>query len=109
MTEPHVIRLREPWDREPRSGGGTRYRRFFNLPTGLTPTTVVHIVCAGSTAATTAWLNDVALGDHAAEEPAWSHEVTENLLSRNELVIDVAAPAVAELPWREMRLEIMDA
>ena len=108
MTEPHVIRLREPWDREPRPGCGTRLRRYFNTPTGLAPTTVVRIVCDGPTAAATAWLNDVALGDHTANESSWSHEVTQNLLSRNELTIDVAALATAELPWHEVRLEIVE-
>jgi hypothetical protein len=105
VSEPHVIRLREPWDREPRTGGGARYRRFFNTPTGLTPGTTVAVVCEAPTAAATVWLNDRTLGDHAPEQGTWSHDVTRDLLSRNELTIDVAT-AAAELPWREVRLEI---
>jgi hypothetical protein len=109
MSEPHVIRFREPWDREPLPSGGVRYRRNFNAPTGLTPTTQVTIVCEAPSAATTAWLNDRALGNHALEAGTWLHEITADLLSRNELMIEVAVGAVAaELPWREVRLEIRE-
>lgn len=108
MSEPHIIRLREPWDREPLPGGGLRFRRRFNAPTGLRSTTTVTIVCDSPAAATTVWLNDAVLGDHAAADGTWSHGVTAELLSRNELVIDVEGLAATELPWREVRLEIRE-
>ena len=108
MSEPHRIRLREPWIRELPADGGTRYRRAFNTPTGLTSGTTVTIVCDGSLPPSAVVLNGVTLNAIVSGESHWSHEITSLLIARNELTLDFAEPASPSdlLPWREVRLEI---
>ena len=108
MSEPHRIRLREPWVREPPANGGTRYHRAFNAPTGLTPGTTVTIVCDGPLTPSAVVLNGMALRSNSSGENLWSSEITSLLVARNELTLDFAATAspADALPWREVRLEI---
>lgn len=109
MSEPHVIRLREPWDRIVLADGRIRHRRFFNLPTGLTPTTTVKIVCDSPETATTFWLNDSPYANHFLEQGTWGYEITKHLVARNQVDIDVAAGFIGpDLPWQEVRLEICE-
>ena len=101
MSEPHVIRLREPWERESLPDGGVRYRRFFNLPTGLTNDTTVTLVCDGLPAKAAVTLNGAKLESTPVTAVPWSHEVARLLISRNELIVDrTHASSSPDLPWR---------
>ena len=79
----HVIRLREPWEREVVANttdvsdmgrpvqesdrlGLVRFRRRFGQPTGLKPDDQIDLVIEGIAAAGHVWLNDVLLGTMVA-------------------------------------------
>jgi len=105
-VEPHRIRLREPWDREPNGSRGFRLRRHFNRPT-IVVGEFVSLVCEGATIDGTILLNGAPLGRISPGATPWSCDITEQLLSRNEIVVETsAAPVAAELPWKEFRLEV---
>ena len=123
MVEPHVIRLRGPWELQPLASwqssdnslpkggrlempsdwskllgadfrGRVRHLRRFGRPTGLDAGERVWLVCDGATDAATIFLNGAQLGAviSGSNQPA-RFEVTDRLLRRNELVIDVEFPA----------------
>ena len=105
---PHRIRLRRPWRCEP-SGDGACYRRGFHRPTNADGE-AIFLVCEGVAADAVVGLNGVRLGaiSTAAAAP-WRCDVTGRLMPQNELALELAAePPVgnAELPWRDVRLEI---
>ena len=98
MPEPHVIRLRAPWES---SAQETRcvLRRHFHSPTGLTPQSRVVLVLSDLLGAQVT-LNDQPLS--ALSEGRF--EVTSLLQSRNLLVIELESPGVPQEPnvWLEI-------
>jgi hypothetical protein len=103
---PHRIRLRDPWTREPRDGGGLRLRRGFHRPT-INVGERVWIVCEGLKSVAVASLDGSPLTSMSKADEPWSCDVTERLVDRHELTFDFAAlPPGDELPWREVRLEV---
>jgi hypothetical protein len=87
QLHPHVIRLREPWDREMGSGF-LRLRRRFGLPTGLQPADEVDLVIGEVKAESRVSLNDVLLGELPPGHTT-RFGIREKLLQRNVLQIDV--------------------
>jgi hypothetical protein len=102
---PHRIRLREPWTREPREGGGLRLRRGFHRPT-ISGEEKVWLVCESPTTASDVSLDGQTLGTVAADDKLWFRDITAQLVDRHELTFDVPATGGDALPWREVRLEI---
>jgi len=106
VVEPHRIRLREPWHREPNGSTGFRLRRHFHRPT-IVAGELVSLVCEGTTVDAAILLNGAPLGRISPAATPWSCDITEQLLSRNEIIVESsAAPVAAELPWKEFRLEV---
>ena len=97
---PHLIRLREPWEREPLDEGAVRFTRRFHRPTGLDESSRVWLVIdtAGSSAAVT--LNDRPL--RRFNDCPSRFEITAELVPQNVLIIDVSPPAILDA----VRLEI---
>lgn len=103
---PHVIRLREPWERQvatdaekatpenqphPKSGecGVTiRFSRRFGLPTGLQTGDRIELVLETISVSGRVSLNDVPLGEISAGESLTKLDLTGRLQNRNLLVID---------------------
>ncbi len=130
MPQPHIIRLRGPWELQPlarwqlASGaalvefidplppggriempsdwsqllgadfrGRARHLRRFGRPTGLDSGQRVWLVCDGATDAATIALNGAPLGAILGPNLPARFDITERLLPRNELVIDVEFPS----------------
>jgi hypothetical protein len=94
---PEGGRMRIPADWNAALGafrGRVRFTRFFNLPTGLEKGDTVWLVVEPPDAWGEVRLNDGALGSVAAGEPAARYDVTDRLLERNELIIEVECPQV---------------
>jgi Glycosyl hydrolase 2 galactose-binding domain-like len=101
---PHLIRLREPWEREPlESLGAVRFTRHFHRPTGLGAASRVWLVIENIDSRAAVTLNDRLLGE--IEDWPARFEITADLLPRNLLAIDVSSPAMLGA----VRLEIDDS
>ena len=130
---PHPIRLRGPWDLfVPDSGaeaqprrvtppcdwraalgaefrGTARFRRFFHAPDRLMPHERLWLVVEGANERAAVGLNGAALGEFAGAATTWEHAVTERIVPRNELTLDVVAPTSVgalgavrlEVRWKE--------
>jgi hypothetical protein len=96
MDQPHVIRLRDPWERS-RLADGDLLQRWFHKPTGLDATSRVHLVIAG------ALPRRVFLNEHPlAPASPGVYEITSLLEVRNRLAIELPEDA----PEVQVRLEI---
>jgi hypothetical protein len=87
--------------------GRARLRRRFGIPRQLDPHERVWLTFAGAEAVARVSLNGRFLGRH--DQPAsapFEFEVTELLQERNELVVDVEAPADNGGLWGEVALEV---
>ena len=86
----HIIHLRDPWQCERASEGGVRWSRAFHRPTGLTERETVWLVITDKSAV-------IELNGHvlAAAEgvPVGRYDITDRLLARNHLVIQVPHPS----------------
>jgi len=101
---PHVIRLREPWERQRLADGSLRLMRRFHRPTGLDDKSRVWLVVENLEGAAEILLNERVLGRlEASETPgqdarsAAHHarfEITE--LLRPENVISIVATALPD-------------
>ena len=96
---PHIIRLRDPWERLALADGGVRLARRFGKPTGLAAEDRVELVIVPRGAALLVQLNEQRLGEVPPSGPAWRLDVTARLASRNELVVtgltgDASPPTV---------------
>jgi hypothetical protein len=89
---PHLIRLREPWEREPLDEGAVRYRRRFHRPTGLDESSRVWLVIDAVGSPATVTLNDRLLGDVAGYRARF--DITAELLPQNLLAMVLPPPAV---------------
>lgn len=119
MANPHVIRLRGPWEFLPlrTSAGGdlpaggkttvpgdwtealgadfrgvVRYTRPFNCPTNLDAGERVNLICEGVDDRAHFTLNDQPLGETRGAAGAVSWDITQLLKLRNLLVVDVELP-----------------
>jgi hypothetical protein len=133
---PHRIRLRGPWDYEPlgwssperhllppagrmnlpcrwadgglagfRFSGRVRFRRRFGYPGRIDAHERVWLTFAGADARAAVALNGAALGRHEGEG-AFEFEVTDLLLPRNELLVEVEGPAETAGLCGEVALEV---
>src|SRR5947209_8061277 len=129
---PHRIRLRGPWECEPlaRHGGGplpppgrmtmpcrwadgglpdfagrVRFRRRFGYPGRIDAYERVWLTFAGVGGAAEVRLNGQPLGRHEGPGP-FEFEVTPLLQARNELTVEVDAPAGDGGLWGEVALEV---
>ena len=87
----HVIRLREPWERESLDEGQLRLTRRFHRPTGLDSESRVWLAVDHAAGQAQVTLNDRGLGE-IASYPA-RLEVTQFLLPLNLLAITLRAPS----------------
>jgi hypothetical protein len=127
-SDVHVIRLREPWEREVPTADGERqatgddldsirFHRRFGLPTGLEPGDRIELVIEGATASGEVWLNDVLLGQFSAEAAVTKIPLGGLLQFRNQLTITFGFPPGERIHSetrldrfiREVRLEILQA
>lgn len=119
---PHIIRLREPWERQPLGDGTVRYTRRFHRPTGLDARSRVWLVVEGVEGDAEVALNERvlarAISDQAAKEVVGTahptrFEITE--LLRPENVVSIAirqSPATKDRHtdgFGSVRLEIEEA
>jgi len=102
----HVIRLRQPWQRQDLPGK-VCWRRAFHRPTGLDAGERVWLVVDRPLSGATVRLNGQPLGD-VEQGTVGRLDVTDLLADRNALEIDVAlaAPDEAGELAGDVRLEI---
>jgi hypothetical protein len=86
--------------------GRARFRRRFGYPGQIDSYERVWLTFAGMTAVAEVWLNGQFLGRHLEAEGPFEHAVTGLLRSRNELVVEVAAPGDDGGLWGEVALEV---
>ena len=133
---PHRIRLRGPWECEPLQRhppssspsdlppvlrmvmpcrwadaglaefrGRVRFRRRFGYPGRIDAHERVWLTFAGVDAVAEVRLNGHFLGRHEGADP-FEFEVTALLQARNELIVDVEAPAGNGGLWGEVAMEV---
>lgn len=88
---PHQIRLEGPWPQESLASGFVRYSRSFHRPTGLGPGHRVWLTIGGSEELAQVQLNDCPLTAAEAPDELRRFEITDRLLPRNVVSIDVLA------------------
>lgn len=86
--------------------GRVRFRRRFGVPRQLDSYETVWLTLAGVDAVALVTLNGQFLGRHERPAEAFEFEVTGLLRARNELVVDVEAPAGNGGLWGEVALEV---
>jgi len=104
---PHIIRLRQPWQRTMQDDG-VRYQRRFNCPTGLDQREQVWLVVRGLSAGAHLSCNGNNLIHGTADHELVEADITERLQPSNLLSIDLPGPADSahsDLP-AEVQLEI---
>lgn len=110
MAEPHVIRLRGPWEcaalgsgriQLPASSaalhgltGSVSFSRRFGMPTGLAGHDQVWLLIEPHSPGT-ARLNEQSLGSFSAENPV-AVDVTKQLKHRNELTLELILPPAVD-------------
>lgn len=104
MSQPHVIRLREPWECAPAAHDkAVVWRRRFGRPTGLNGGERVWLCIRCASELLAVHLNDVEqLGESCGE--LWRVDITAQLAVRN--VLEVSAASSAGGPAFEAWLEI---
>lgn len=110
MSEPHVIRLRGPWDAEPVNvSQATRWIRRFGRPTGLETGARVWL-CLQPVDGILSWrLNDSEPHNVDATQAAQRFDITDQLQPRNRLevlVVEGPTPSGAQTPF-DAWLEIL--
>jgi hypothetical protein len=101
MSDPHIIRLRDPWEAERQNGDVTLWRRRFNRPTGLSPGDQVFLVIQSPTDVPSLRLNDVELPISAHRIGAVQAEIVSRLDVRNTIEILAGAQRDFEV-WLEI-------
>ncbi|HEV3203198.1 MAG TPA: hypothetical protein VGY77_02390 [Gemmataceae bacterium] len=102
---PHRIRLRGPWESEPRVGT-VRYLRHFGRPGRIDADERIWLTITVAGATAEVKLNDQYLGRHEGANQPFEYEVTELLHPRNHLSVEVTAPNSNAESWGEVALEI---
>jgi hypothetical protein len=100
----HVIRLREPWIREPHPQG-MRFRRRFNCPTGLGPQDKVWLAIEATAHSGSARCNSSEPFSLAAGQPM-QFDITAALALHNEICIELGG---ADCNLGAVHLEIRSA
>jgi beta-mannosidase len=85
--------------------GRVRFRRRFGWPGRIEAQEHVWLTFQGVDAVAEVWLNGQYLGRHEGVGP-FAFEVTSLLRVRNELVVEVTAPAANGGLWGEVALEV---
>jgi hypothetical protein len=100
----HTIRLRGAWSGTP-AGARSHHVRRFGWPTALDPHERVWLVCTSVPGPATVSVNGSAVGGCPPGECPFAADITQLLLPRNELIIEVPAGA----PLGEVGLEVRPA
>jgi hypothetical protein len=100
---PHVIRLRGAWETAV-SGEIVRHTRNFGSPGSLRAGERVWLICRLIPGPTEVFVNGQSLGSIQAEGD-FSADVTDRLLPRNRLLLEVQSPG----PIGEVALEIRES
>jgi hypothetical protein len=122
-SSPHVIRLREPWERQRLDNGSLRLTRRFHRPTGLDEKSRVWLVVEDMEAAAEIALNEHVLGRLAGSQESSQHaagtahavrfEITQALQPENVISIVLRPVASEQDPQAckvdSVRLEIEEA
>jgi uncharacterized protein (DUF2249 family) len=87
MTPGHRIRLRGFWEQAPTADGRVRHRRAFGRPRTLEPGERAWLVGDRVPGPATVFVNGSLVGETVAEGP-FAFDVTDQLLPRNEAVIE---------------------
>src|SRR5262245_35566228 len=74
--------------------GRVRFRRRFQKPRRVDANERVWLTFAGADYYTTVWLNGVLLGRHEGMFEPFEFEITQHLIDRNELVVEVDSPSI---------------
>ena len=101
----HTIRLRHPWQCEPR-GEGCCWVRSFNWPAGLLPQEVAWLVIEALPAGAVVALS----GKQLVAMSTGRFDISESIASYNQITIevpDVSPSEETECPW-DVRLEIVE-
>jgi hypothetical protein len=110
MSEPHIIRLRGPWDAEPVDGSqATRWIRRFGRPTGLETGARVWL-CLQPGDGILSWrLNDSEPHAVDAAHAVQRFDITDQLQPRNrlEVLVELGPNQSSEQPPFEAWLEIV--
>ena len=91
---PHIIRLRQRWERETSRGGLTRFCRWFNLPTSLQSGDRVDLVISAMDVPGRAMLGEESLGPLSGGGRPARFDITDRLERRNRLAIELEATDV---------------
>jgi hypothetical protein len=88
---PHVIRLHGPWNVAKIDGSDNlfSFTRRFGCPTNLEPSEKVFLVCDLSEWLEKISLNGSVIGEKVNADEVFRLDITDQLQSRNELVIEV--------------------
>lgn len=101
MSDPHIIRLRDPWDAEHSDEHVTLWRRRFNRPTGLVPGDQVWLVVQTTAAPQSLRLNDIDVPLSAHGNGSVRVEIASRMEMRNTIEILSGAPRDFEV-WLEI-------
>ncbi len=111
--QPHIIRLRNPWQWGEDAAPGVRISRWFNRPTGLESNTRVVLAIEGGSALCAVVLNGNQLENSQPSGDTRRYDIGNRLEPRNllELVFDALEPADRDtlgtaLATGSVRLEI---
>ena len=105
MPDVHTIRLRHPWQCQPREVG-VCWTRSFHWPAGLTPREIARLVIEGLPASATVELN----GERLQQSETDQFDVTRLLAAHNRLAIAIPEGSPTnetECPF-DVRLEIVE-
>ncbi len=86
--------------------GRVRFVRSFGYPSQIDAHERLWLTFAGADAIAEVWLNGGYLGRHEGAREAFDFEVTDLLLPRNELLVEVESPSPHGGLWGEVALEV---
>lgn len=103
---PHRIRLRHPWQCEGLDASRARFTRRFGYPGQIDNDERVWLTLADLAGPSSISLNGALLTETTSACAWLEQDVTTLLLPRNELRLEMPAPAERVQPWSEVALEV---
>ncbi len=97
--QPHVIRLREPWDLSATADGSWTLARRFRQPTGLRPEDRVELVVGGVAGVRRITCNGSALQIERRAADELRGEIRHLLRDRNQVDIVLDPPPASAAEW----------
>ena len=97
--DPVSVQMPGSWNTDLGSAfsGRVRYRRFFNKPTSIDPTTPIELVFERVVGHARIHLNDELLGEIAWPQIAGRFDLRGKLISRSEIVVEISSLSAFEL------------